>query len=211
MGADLVLMKNIGSNSIRDSSIPGQCDEQGRQIVQATLGQPGFWEVTLGLAGGGPYAAGDTLARVVGLLGGLNSATIFKVGHWIAYLNQIRVSDAANQKAELNLLFFDVAPVSSTLTDNAAFAWSGTEYTRLIAMARILPSDYVTINNRAFATLSGLNICLNTILGNEISPLGSVYMACVIQSAASYADGDVRIRMQYQLQSCMALNGGNFN
>jgi hypothetical protein len=192
-------------------SLPTLGDEQGRQIVNANFGQPAIWDLTVGVAAGGAYAAGDVIGAVAGAGLGLLSAPVFKVGHWLAYLNTIRVMDADNQKQELTVLFFDVQPGSSTITDNAAFAFGATEYVRVCGIARVLTGDYFTVNNRAYAYLGGLNMLLNGPLGAKVSLVGTLYAVVLVQGAATFGDGNLRLRLGLQLQSAPALGMGNFN
>jgi hypothetical protein len=119
------------------------------------------------------YSAGDAVGgkqSLVGALPFLGTA---------ARLQQVFLMDKGNQKAAMDLLFFDQDPTAATITDNAAFAGS-TAVANIIARVPIAAADYVTVAGVAYATKSGLNVELASAADTTL------YVAAVTSGTPTY-------------------------
>ncbi len=74
-------------------------------------------------------------------------------------LESLIVIDRANQKAAMDVFIFDADPTAATTTDHGAFVFS-TDDLNVIARVSISPGDYVTVNSKAVASLTGLGQAL---------------------------------------------------
>jgi hypothetical protein len=84
----------------------------------------------------GSYAAGDVIGGLLTLATGTRPG---------GTLRNLLLIDAANNGAALNLWLFSKAP--STFADNAAFAPSANDLTKLIGVVQIAATDYLTVNS----------------------------------------------------------------
>jgi hypothetical protein len=100
-------------------------------------------------------------------------------------LDSLTVTDGANQKAALTVLFFESDPTAATITNNAAFALS-TDLTKVVGKVNVLTTDYETIDSKAVACLRGLNLTL------EASGSATIYAACLTTGTPTYAVSSLR-------------------
>jgi len=93
----------------------------------------------------GAYHANDVIGGVQVLA--ISARTIGSVRHF----QSVTVKDGANQKATLDLLFFDANPAASVLADNGAPTIHATDWPHLIGHYRVMPLDYQTFDGKAIA------------------------------------------------------------
>jgi hypothetical protein len=90
------------------------------------------------------YAAND----VVG--GKLTLANAVRVAGGTSILQSVRVMDRANQKAALQIVFFDADPTNATLTNDTQVdlsAGSHGDFPKIAELVVVAAADYVTIDN----------------------------------------------------------------
>lgn len=86
-------------------------------------------------------------------------------------LDSITVTDAANQKAAITVLFFAKTPPTATVTDNVAFAW-GSDLPLCIGKVDIAAADYETFNSKAIACKTDINL--------DMVPAGTTLFAVLV-------------------------------
>lgn len=132
------------------------------------------------------YTAGDSIGGKITLA----SALARSAG--VAELRSIVILDRANQKPAGDILIFEADPTLATLTDNSAVALS-TNDLNIIARIPVAASDYVTINSKAIANLSGLSRFVKSTTGT------SLYAAFVVTTTPTFAaTTDVQIRFGFR-------------
>lgn len=128
------------------------------------------------------YSANDALG------GKLTITNAVRVSGGTGTLLSIGILDRANQKPAGTLIIFNADPTAATITDNLAFVFS-TDDLKVIHEIPVLASDYITINNKAFANLSNL--------GREVkanAATTSLFAAFVLSSTPTFvATTDVQI------------------
>lgn len=91
------------------------------------------------------YAAND----VVG--GKLTLTNAVRVAGGMSILQSVKVFDRANQKAALQIVFFDADPAAAVLTNDAqvdlSTAGAHTDFPKICGLVNIAASDYTTIDN----------------------------------------------------------------
>lgn len=124
----------------------------------------------------GAYTSGDNVGGLLALTG----AT--RLPNTTSMLTSVHVRDNANQAAALSILLFSSDPsTGATITDNAAFVYGTTSFTKQIGIINVAALDYTVFNNKASASLTGLNrIC--TSVGSSI-----LYAVVVTTGTPTYA------------------------
>ena len=85
-----------------------------------------------------PYSSGD-------VIGAVNTvANAAKSNGLQVKLDTVIVLDKANQKAAIDIVFFDEAPANSIGADNAAYALNDADLTKVIGRYSIAGADYVS-------------------------------------------------------------------
>lgn len=124
------------------------------------------------------YSIGDCIGGVITLTGASRLTSKETI------LQSLHIKDSLNQKSAFTILIFDSNPTGDTgftATDNAAFAYgSGNAFSRQIGIIQVLGSDYITIDSKASAPLSGL--------GRVYKPSAdaNLYMVIVAQGTPTY-------------------------
>ncbi len=104
-----------------------------------------------------------------------------------ALLTNVVVVDDANQKAALEVVFFNANPAAATLTDNAAIVFS-TDLAKVIARVPITAADWATVGDAAVADVQ----CLRTLEGVSGNNL---YAAVMTTGTPTFgAAGDLTFR-----------------
>jgi hypothetical protein len=103
----------------------------------------------------GAYSDGD-------VVGGLLTLTDLALVRG-ALLNKIVVVDAADQKAAFDLWLFNAAP--TTFADNAAFAPTAADLTKVISRIAFAAADYQSENSLAHGELDDINTVIPTNIG----------------------------------------------
>lgn len=129
------------------------------------------------------YVTGDRLGAIHTLMGVVRSAEAN--GALGATLQSLTLIDDADQKAAIDLLFFNSSPTVAS-ADNAAISITDAEMEKCIGRLNIAAADYATItaggSGNAVATLRNLGMVLNP------GPTSTaVYVVAVIRGSATYA------------------------
>lgn len=98
-------------------------------------------------------------------------------------LDSLVIIDKGDEKAVLDLLFFDADPSAATITNNSAFAFS-TDIAKLIGRVHIAAEDYVTYDSIATVALKNIGLLLKPTAT-------SLYVAVVTTGTPTYAVGDL--------------------
>ena len=131
------------------------------------------------------YSAGDT----VGADSDGNGLWMKALDHGggVGALHSLTLIDRENQKAALDILFFNDEPTGATITDNAAFDWgAGNAEAKCIGRLRVAAADYITYDSKAVATLSAIGINLEAT-----NAKGRVYVVIVAVGTPTYAAGSL--------------------
>lgn len=92
------------------------------------------------------YSAGDNVA-------GLKTIDALGSAFGSGVLKHVTITDNADQKAAMTIVFFDSLP-ASTFTNNVAFpALTDADLGRVIGKVEVLAADYTTLNGKAVATV----------------------------------------------------------
>jgi hypothetical protein len=123
-----------------------------------------------------PYSSGD-------VIGGTNTITAAVLDpKGVSRLESVVVLDKANQKAALDLVFFNAAPAASFGADNAAYGLNDSDLDKCIGRISVATGDYASSGtNNAEATLKNIGLILDAIAGST-----SVYMVVVARGAVTY-------------------------
>lgn len=78
-------------------------------------------------------------------------------------LKSITVLDKEDQKSDLDIYFFNEAPVTTVGADNAAFALADSDLAKVIGKVNIAAADYVSSTNNAVATVTNIQMILQSI------------------------------------------------
>lgn len=142
------------------------------------------------------YGAGD----VVGTPVEITKALISTGGQ--AMLRSLVVIDKADQKAHLDLYFFDSQPASSVGADNAAFAPTDADMTKCLGRINIPQASYLSAGSNAEQTLRDLNLMLQAAPSRASGQAGdSLWMVVVARGTPTYASAsDLQIRLGLEQQ-----------
>lgn len=122
------------------------------------------------------YADGDVVGSVTELPNAVRNAG------GGALLKSLVVTDAADQKAALDVYFFRQAPATTVGADNAAFALADSDLPVLLGRIRVAAADYLTAGGNAEATLKNIDLLLQAYPKTT-----SVYVLVVSRGAPTYA------------------------
>jgi len=181
-----------GGNAFSDSVVI--VDETGAIVTSTTSLDPG--EEHIGQVGGstvslyvvptitaGAYSAGDVVGGEITLTNAMRTSSGTGV------LIEVTIVDLANQKAPLDLLFFDSDPTNGQ-ADNAAYAWNAADQARFLAHIPIAAADYTTIASQAVCTLLTGGIPL------AASGTANLYLIIVTSGTPTYTSvSDLRLRL----------------
>ncbi len=107
-------------------------------------------------------------------------------------LTRVSVLDAANQKAQLELLFFNANPAASTFTDNAAPVIHANDVGKYIGRLTIYAADYLSVGTKAVTCLSNLG------LGFVTAASANLFYVILTPSTPTYAaTGDLQISLAF--------------
>lgn len=132
----------------------------------------------------GAYHAGDNIGGVLTLA---NASRATAIGTTLA---RVSVLDAANQKAQLEILFFSATPASSTFTNNAAPVIHASDVGKYVGRCTVYASDYLTVGAKAVACIANIGLAMipaATSLFYVILTPGAPTFAAVTDLAISMA------------------------
>ncbi len=127
------------------------------------------------------YAAGDLLCEKIEIKVGTGGNLL---------LNKVVVIDLAKQNANLNFIFFDSNPASTTFTENSALTIADADLDKITGIVTVEATDY-----EDFAD----NSCACVFFDNILLHVKETALYCAVEvggsSAPDYvAAGDVRLR-----------------
>lgn len=139
------------------------------------------------LAGGGAYAAGDTL----GTLQKLSSIVPDSAG--ALKLTSALLLDTAKQAKGLTLFFFDKAVAIPA--DNAAFDVSAADAIHCVGIFTFADADYISMVSRSFAQKGNIKLLMQAAKP-AVQSIGSqgkdLWVAAMTSGAPTYTDGALR-------------------
>ncbi len=109
-----------------------------------------------------------------------------------ALLKSIVLSDNANQKQSLDILFFDSQPANSLGALNAAYALVDADSAKLLGRISVITTDYVSSgSNNAEVTVKNIDLMLKAASRSK-----SIYIAIVCRSGTpTYAASSIVMRL----------------
>jgi len=123
------------------------------------------------------YADGDVVDSVQ------TASDAVAYGKGVAELRSLAVIDKANQKADLDVYFFDEAPDNSVGADNAAFTLNDADAPKLLGRIRVAAADYQSAGlDSALANKNDIGMMLQSIAGAQ-----NIFVLVVMRAAATYA------------------------
>ena len=126
--------------------------------------------VTISTSG---YSAGDVIGGKITLTNAMRKV------NGTGVLQSLSILDTDNEKAALTVILFS-ADITSP-ADNAAWAWTSADFSKVLGTVSVATSDYVTVGGEAIATISGI--------GLPVAATGStahIYAVVVASSAPTY-------------------------
>lgn len=115
--------------------------------------------VTPVLTGAGAYSSGNAVGPKQTIASAARKTTKTQI-----MLQTLTVTDKANQKAALTILFFDSDPTAGTYTDKSALALS-TDLAKVIGKVNVAAADYETIDSKAVACLKSIGLEMQLTAG----------------------------------------------
>lgn len=133
----------------------------------------------------GAYHANDNVGGVLTLTGAS------RVSGKATTLTRVSVLDAANQKKQLELVFFNANPSASTFTDNAAPVIHANDQAKFVGRITINSSDYISVGTTGLACLANIGLAM--------VPNGSANLYCVILTpdTPTYTTGCLQISLAF--------------
>lgn len=124
------------------------------------------------------YATGDVIGGLITL------PSFFIENRGQSLIKSLFVTDAANQKASIDLYLFNAIPVTSIGADNAAFALANADLPKLVGRLSILTADYVTAKaaTNAEACYKNLDLLVEGAQGSQ-----TIYIAAISRGTPTYA------------------------
>lgn len=137
----------------------------------------------------GAYTAGDSIGGKITLEDAMRVNSPHAKGTGV--LSGLTLLDRSNQKPEMTIFLFESDPSVATITDNAAFVFS-TDDVNVVGMIIVATADWTTINSKAVAELSNLNIVVKAVGG------ANLYAGLVATGAPDFAaTTDLQLRFKF--------------
>lgn len=138
---------------------------------------------TVGVSGAA-YSAGD----VIGDQSPIKLAKAARVRLGTGVIHSVTVYDKSAQALELDIIFFDSRPSSTTFTDNSALTLSDLDIEKVIGTVTIGAGDYVSFAASAVGTKTAINLPFQS---RNVE--GDIYIAVLTQGAPTYAADELSI------------------
>jgi hypothetical protein len=133
----------------------------------------------------GAYHANDDVGGVLTLA---NAARVSGKG---TTLTRVSILDAANQKAQLEMLFFGATPADSTFTDNAAPVIHANDVAKFVGRVTVYASDYLVVGAKAVACIANIGLAM-------IPAATSLFYVILTPGTPTYAaTGDLGISLAF--------------
>lgn len=144
-----------------------------------------------------PYVSGNVLGPLITIDNSAAGPGPISEAPLAAVLRSIVVADADNQKAGINLHFFNAPP--SAVVDKTAWAPSVADLQKLIGVVPIVTGDYTTIAGTALAYANGANQKgLNLILKPGVAKSSAIYCVAQVLGTPTYTSGKgIQIKFQF--------------
>lgn len=133
---------------------------------------------------GAAYSAGDVIGDQSPIK--LEKAARVRLGTGV--IHSVTVYDKSAQAAELDLIFFDSNPSSTTFTDNGALTMSDVDIEKIIGTVTIGGGDYVSFAASAVGTKTALNLPFQAR-----TTTGDIYVAILTQDTPTYVADELSI------------------
>lgn len=124
------------------------------------------------------YADGDAIG------GCLTFSNAVRFGGGSGMIQSLVVSDAANQQAVLDVVFFNEMPTETTFTDQDELDIGAADLQKIIGVVPIAEADYADLKNNAAAAKN--NVDLSFALASGIN----LYACIVSRGTPTYAAAD---------------------
>lgn len=108
------------------------------------------------------YAAGDTIGGIITVTNAV------RVSGGTGTINQIVLTDLANQKPALEIRFFESSPAAGTYTDNNATVLHATDQAVALGRITVLTSDWLTTGSIATCTLKNVGLGIKAASGTSV-------------------------------------------
>lgn len=108
------------------------------------------------------YAAGDTIGGIVTVTGAVRASG------GTGIIQQIVLTDLANQKPALEIRFFDANPAAGTYTDNNATVLHATDQAKALGRITVATSDWLTTGSIATCTLRNIGLGIKAASGTSV-------------------------------------------
>ncbi len=96
------------------------------------------------------------------IVGGVQTIASFaQVTGGSAVLNSLAIFDAGNQKAAMQILFFDATPSGGTYADQGAVTWAAGDAAKFIGKVEVLTADFTSFGTQGVAVYRNLNMPLS--------------------------------------------------
>jgi hypothetical protein len=118
-------------------------------------------KLTPTITSGSAYAAND-------VVGGLLTLSPLRLAAGSGILQSLSIVDESNQKAELDFIFFDASPSSSTVANDGPVTIHVNDTAKVLGMVRVAAGDYTTLNAKAFAMKSAVGLPIQVPAGQNI-------------------------------------------
>jgi hypothetical protein len=130
------------------------------------------------------YASGD-------LMGGkLTLASAARVAGGTGMIHSLTIVDQDNEKAALDIVFFESDPTGTTFTDQAALDVADADMLNVVGVVSVSASDYVSFVDNAVATLRNIGLSFKLDSGT------SLFAAIVSRGTPTYtAATDVQVKV----------------
>lgn len=131
------------------------------------------------------YAAGQAIGTHVAL-------SVFNIAGGSGRIASIMLTDNANQKSALTLLFFRGLPTTAIVDKTAVAIFTANE---VCAVHQVAAADYVTVDSKAFANYGDLNVRVDNA---DSTASKNLYLVVVSQGTPNYgasAAGALRIKV----------------
>lgn len=155
--------------------------------MQSTKNSP------LAITTNGAYGAGD-------VVGGLLQFPMTGQQGDNGILQDLLLVDAAENDAELYVIFFNENPSASTLTNNAAPTIHASDLAKIAAIVHVEAADWISIGGCAVASLNVSKGVKCSGSANVAAPQEPVlYAAIVCVATPNYTDGDLKAKISVMM------------
>lgn len=128
------------------------------------------------------YTAKDAVGVQTPLLG------VLRKGVCTGILQSLSVIDTANQKPEIDFLFFSEEPAAAT--NNATYSPAAADGAKFLGKVSVVADDYAEIDTGCVATIANIGIVLKTPVSTGLGA-GTVWVVPVVQSTPTFTASSV--------------------